>query len=79
MCRKLGEEEADKEKIIAAQKLYEWIEIGNDHPILFDCTEKFVSRGSYQQLANENKVGWHPDFLKPDFLKKLKAVLEEEK
>jgi hypothetical protein len=28
-----------------------------------NCQERFVSRGSYHMLANELKVGWHPDFL----------------
>lgn len=73
MCDKLGKYAADEEKIIAAQKLYEWIETGNLPTIRPDCTEGFISRGSYQDLANDKKVGWHPEFLK-----ELKAILEEE-
>jgi hypothetical protein len=28
-----------------------------------NCQERFISRGSYHMLANELKVGWHPDFV----------------
>jgi hypothetical protein len=27
------------------------------------CQERFVSRGSYHELADQMKVGWHPDFV----------------
>jgi hypothetical protein len=31
-------------------------------PIRPDVTEPFVVRGSFQMLADEAKVGWHPDY-----------------
>lgn len=76
MCRQLGENAAKKEKIKAAQQLYEWVEIGTLPLIRPKCMESFVSRGSYQDLANQCKVWWHPDFKKPEFLNNLKMVFE---
>lgn len=38
-------------------------------PVRPDVTESFVVRGSFQMLADEAKVGWHPDYrdLLPSF------------
>ncbi len=33
-------------------------------PIADNWSQPFLVRGSYQELANEMKVGWHPDFEK---------------
>jgi C-terminal domain 7 of the ABC-three component (ABC-3C) systems len=32
-------------------------------PIRCDFTEAYVSKGSYQILADQLKIGWHPDYL----------------
>jgi len=42
-------------------------------PVRPDVTESFVVRGSFQMLADEAKVGWHPDYrdLLPSFYKPL--------
>lgn len=79
MCRKLGKDAANKEKIVAAQGLYGWVEVGNLPLIRPKCIENFVARGSYQDLADQCRVWWHPDFKKPEFLKNLKRVLEGDK
>jgi hypothetical protein len=56
----LGEE--DEERRRAGQEVYERIQFV-ELWIRPNCQERFVSRGSYHMLANELKVGWHPDFL----------------
>lgn len=44
-------------------------------PVRSDVTESFVVRGSFQMLADEAKVGWHPDYrdLLPSFGKPSQA------
>ena len=33
-----------------------------DCPIRPSCQESFITRGTYQMLANRLRVGWHPEF-----------------
>lgn len=61
MSDELGEEAAESERIREAKKLYAWAETAV-LPIRPACTEGFVSRGSFQMLADDKQVGWHPDF-----------------
>ena len=44
------------------KKLYGWIESEADIPIRNSCAEPFITRGSFQILANQLKVGWHPQY-----------------
>lgn len=71
MCDELGTGAAEEEKKQCARDLYAWVESHADIRIRRECTEPFVTRGSYQILANELDVGWHPDFLV-----RLAAILE---
>lgn len=48
-------------KIDAGQKLYTWAETDADFP-LRTVKERFLCHGSFHILANQCKVGWHPDY-----------------
>jgi hypothetical protein len=62
MREDLGEAAADAEKVKLARELYQWIETEANTPIRPRCHEPFITRGSYQMLADRQKVGWHPEF-----------------
>jgi hypothetical protein len=49
------------EKIDAGQKLFTWVETEADFP-LRTVKERFLCHGSFHILANQCKVGWHPDY-----------------
>lgn len=46
----------------AAREVYKWVET-TVIPIRPNVTEPFVTRGSYQLLADRLRVGWHPEFI----------------
>ena len=71
MREELGGVAADGAKKKAALALYRWVEAEADVPVRPNCTAPFVTRGSYHMLADRRHVGWHPDFLE-----RLKALLE---
>jgi hypothetical protein len=48
-------------KIDAGKKLYTWVETEADYP-LRTVKERFLCHGSFHILANQCKVGWHPDY-----------------
>jgi hypothetical protein len=52
----------DPEKTNAGQKVYQWVEAEAHIPIRPSCQDHFITRGSYQMLANQLRVGWHPEF-----------------
>jgi hypothetical protein len=62
MQEELGEKATEDAKRKAALILYRWVETEADFPIRPRCTEPFVTRGSYHILADDHRVGWHPDF-----------------
>lgn len=62
MRDKLGEQAADEAMRRLAAELYEWAETGDLPRIRPQCQVAFVSRGSLHMLADDLKVGWHPDF-----------------
>jgi len=62
MKDELGDAAADDCKKTAAQALYKWVEAGFHRPIRSNCTEAFVSRGSYHILSDQLRVGWHSEF-----------------
>lgn len=72
MREELGEEVAEEEKKRAAQALYKWIESDASFPIRPGCQEPFITRGSYQMLADDTRVGWHPEFRE-----RLRQLLEQ--
>lgn len=52
----------DVDQIASGQKLYQWVEAEAHIPIRSSCQDRFITRGSYQILANRLQVGWHPEF-----------------
>jgi hypothetical protein len=67
----LGENAAEKEKIRIAKRIYGWAEDANLAPLREKCTEGFVVRGTYHILSDQQRVGWHPDYVA-----RLMALLE---
>lgn len=68
----LEEESAEEAKVRAAKEVYRWVE-ESVFPIRANVTEPFVTRGSFQILADGLRVGWHPQFLD-----RLRHLLEPE-
>ena len=71
MRDELGKAATEELKQQAARKLYKWIETGEHPRIRPRCNEPFVSRGTYQMLADNAHVGWHPEFAE-----RLRELLE---
>ena len=60
---KIGTKATDAEKQKAAMEVLAWAEIGNVRArIKPDVSEPFITRGSLHILANQLKIGWHPNF-----------------
>lgn len=72
MVQDLGADAAEQVMRGTARKLYEWAELESSLFIRPACTEPFVSRGTLQLLADDGRVGWHPQFMQ-----RLKHVLEQ--
>ncbi|WP_409186011.1 ABC-three component system protein [Amycolatopsis sp. VS8301801F10] len=62
ICDELGEEAAEEDKVRKAKAIYRWVEQEARFRIRPGCDEPFVTKGSYQILADDLRVGWHPDF-----------------
>ncbi|MFD3757985.1 ABC-three component system protein [Streptomyces sp. NPDC058622] len=62
MAEELGPEATEEEKKKEARLIYRWVDREARFPIRSGCDEIFVTKGSYHMLADERKVGWHPDF-----------------
>jgi len=58
----LGQSAAEDAKKEAARQVLKWAERVS-LPIRPQVTEPFVTRGSLHMLADETRIGWHPDFL----------------
>ena len=63
MKDELGNEAAEVEKLRAAQDLYAWVENAPELFIRPEVKHPTIVRGSYQMLADDQKVGWHPEFI----------------
>jgi hypothetical protein len=61
MKDELGGEAAEEKKRKAAREVLKWAERVLI-PIRPNVTEPFVTRGSLHMLADEVRLGWHPDF-----------------
>jgi len=60
---RLGEEATEDDKRLAAQEVLSWVETGHvQSRIKPEVSEPFITRGSLHILANELRVGWHPEF-----------------
>lgn len=57
-----GTSAAEEDKRRAGATLFGWVETEASFPIRPGCIEPFVTRGSYQMLADRGEVGWHPEF-----------------
>lgn len=57
----LGDDATNDAKEQAAREVLKWAE-RETVPIRPNVTEPFVSRGSLHMLADEVKIGWHPEF-----------------
>ncbi|MFF5036182.1 ABC-three component system protein [Nocardia salmonicida] len=62
MREELGEEATEQEMKRHAKLIYRWVDLEARMRIRPGCEEVFVTKGSYQMLADEEQVGWHPDF-----------------
>ena len=61
----LGEEPTDNDKKVAAKKVLFWAESGDVKArIKKGVSEPFITRGSLHILADELRIGWHPEFRK---------------
>ena len=72
MRDELGDNIAEDAKTRAAQDLYKWVETGAHHLIRPAVTESAISRGTYQMLADNLRVGWHLEFRE-----RLQALLSD--
>lgn len=71
----IGEKASKEEKEKAAKSIYSWVETEASCFIRPECIEPYVVRGTYQKLADELQVGWHPDFRDSDFKDRLMNLL----
>lgn len=62
MRDKLGDAAAEAKMRRLAREVYEWVETGELEHIRPRCQDGFVARGSYHILADNYRVGWHPEF-----------------
>jgi hypothetical protein len=63
LIEELGDPNSDSEKVRLGKALFNWMHSDADIPIRPRCREPYVQRGSFHILADDARVGWHPDFL----------------
>lgn len=62
MRDKIGDGEvSDAVRRQVGQELYSWVEVDARFPFR-TVSQRFLTVGSYHILANEMRVGWHPDY-----------------
>ena len=61
VCDEVGEAASDVERKAAARSVLQWAERASI-PIRPGVTEPFLCRGSLHMIADEGRIGWHPDF-----------------
>lgn len=61
MNDELGDDATDMAKETAAKELLKWAE-RTQFAIRANVTEPFICRGSFHMLADECRIGWHPEF-----------------
>lgn len=71
MREELGNEATEAEMKREARQIYRWVDRDARAQIRAGLEEVFIPKGSYHMLADELKVGWHPDFTA-----RLMALLE---
>jgi hypothetical protein len=65
MLRHLQPDADDGTRSTAGHDLWDEMEKGNFTPIRRETTEPFIQKGSFHQLANDERVSWHPDSAAP--------------
>jgi|GEM_PF-103149 len=63
MREDLGDKATDEAMKAAARTLYKWVETHEHRSIRQGVTEPSIARGTYHMLADERRVGWHPEFV----------------
>ncbi len=61
MRNELGDEATDEVMTQAARSVLVWAERAS-YPIRPSVTEPFITRGSLHMLADQGRIGWHPQF-----------------
>jgi hypothetical protein len=61
ICDELGEEPGEAELAKAGRAILKWAEDA-PLPIRSGVTAPWICRGSFHMLAEDLKIGWHPDF-----------------
>ena len=61
VCDELGADAADELKASTARQVLKWAE-QTCIPVRPQVTEPFVCRGSLHMLADDLRIGWHPEF-----------------
>jgi len=60
---RIGSEPTENDKIEVAREVLSWAESGNVRSRIKPAvSESFITRGSLHILANQLRVGWHPEF-----------------
>lgn len=57
-----GDTSQQKEKIELGLKLYRQCQIDGAKPIRTEFKSAYVARGTYHDLSDNKKIGWHPDY-----------------
>lgn len=76
MIDDLGQNAAEDQMRQLARSLYAWVESAAHPTIRPGVDEPFLGRGSYHILADEFRVGWHPEF-EARLMKVLEPVSSE--
>lgn len=77
MIDDLGQNAAEDQMRQFARDLYAWVESAAHPTIRAGVDEPFLGRGSYHGLADEFRVGWHPEF-EARLVKVLEPVTSED-
>jgi hypothetical protein len=65
MLRHLAPDSDDAAKATAGHDLWDAMDGGIFRPIRPGTTDEFIQRGSFHQLANHERLSWHPDSAAP--------------
>lgn len=52
----------ESDHITSGKGVFGWAEAEVQIPIRSSCQELFITRGTYQILSNDLRVGWHPEY-----------------
>jgi hypothetical protein len=63
MCEEMPVSPKEDDLQQRGRSLFNWVDTDASIHIRSQCTEPYIMRGSYHILANDLKVGWHPEFL----------------